>query len=837
MSCSGRRGAPVCSVSLRFLNPDSPKRERPGIGRGGDIRPSDAIGNSPSRTQSSYLRNRPTNPPGLSSVGDGHRFPLGDTGWSIWRSAVLRSTGFPASGLDRFRDGACADAATLHCAGELTFAEFQARYTEGVTACGTEVQVLLRETLFREAVTWQNPGILRAFDGLLSATKRNSDVRRREIAVSRYWQRYVGKCETIGFFGPTLWVSLDPIQTRTRMHPGPTLTARREVFLEPWAVATYGTVLAKERAIRPWLAPAAMPHHVQEGETVRRPGLPPVHLTYDEARVLKLCDGSRQALDVVYSLLKQPSETISDLESGYAIIDDLARRRLLIWDMNLPFGPEAENVLIDRISAISDRTLRKKAFDGLDRLRRAKSSVADAAGNPSQLEDALEALDVTFSEVTSRPARRRHGQTYAGRTLCYEDTTRDLEVVVGRNLLEPLAPALAVVLQSARWLTNELATAYESALHTLFSELRVGTGNISLADMWDAGLDLFWGSGPKPRDEVMGRFASRWAAMLGLDSSGVPRRADFTSGQLLALLPDYFPCERPGWSLARIHSPDLHLCAASSRAIGDGDCEVVLGEMHIAYSTLCNRSATWALSDPLKPLELSVEDYGQPRIVPLLPPRWFRDSGRLLEIDHVPSDVQLGVMRVGGADLTRVIPTSCIGVVMSDDKLVGVMPDGSAFRLLEYFGVFLSMLSANALREVVDRAHFPRVTVDRLVVFREAWQLTSEQIRSLLAEESEAGRYAAFRRLAMELDLPDRFFIKVSTEAKPLYVDLRSPLYVASCCSMVRAGWQSARDELSVGIVEMLPTPEQAWVPDSDGRRYFGELRTQVTDPARPLPL
>jgi hypothetical protein len=32
-------------------------------------------------------------------------------------------------------------------------------------------------------------------------------------------------------------------------------------------------------------------------------------------------------------------------------------------------------------------------------------------------------------------------------------------------------------------------------------------------------------------------------------------------------------------------------------------------------------------------------------------------------------------------------------------------------------------------------------------------------------------------------------------------------------------------------ITEMLPTPEQAWVPDRAGRRYVSELRLQVVDP------
>jgi hypothetical protein len=34
-----------------------------------------------------------------------------------------------------------------------------------------------------------------------------------------------------------------------------------------------------------------------------------------------------------------------------------------------------------------------------------------------------------------------------------------------------------------------------------------------------------------------------------------------------------------------------------------------------------------------------------------------------------------------------------------------------------------------------------------------------------------------------------------------------------------------------VTITELLPTPEQAWVPDAAGRRYYSELRLHVRDP------
>ncbi|MEE3922333.1 lantibiotic dehydratase [Micromonospora sp. BRA006-A] len=70
---------------------------------------------------------------------------------------------------------------------------------------------LAADPLLREAVTWQNPDMLIALDGLLRTDPqvRNARRRKRELSLLRYWQRYCGKAETIGFFGPVCWGTFD----------------------------------------------------------------------------------------------------------------------------------------------------------------------------------------------------------------------------------------------------------------------------------------------------------------------------------------------------------------------------------------------------------------------------------------------------------------------------------------------------------------------------------------------------------------------------------------------------------------------------------------------------
>jgi hypothetical protein len=74
-------------------------------------------------------------------------------------------------------------------------------------------------------------------------------------------------------------------------------------------------------------------------------------------------------------------------------------------------------------------------------------------------------------------------------------------------------------------------------------------------------------------------------------------------------------------------------------------------------------------------------------------------------------------------------------------------------------------------------------------------------------------------------------FVKIGTETKPFYVDFTSPVYSSSLCTMLRGGRRAGGDEVPVVVTEMLPTPDQAWLPDSAGRRYFSELRLHARDP------
>jgi surfactin synthase thioesterase subunit len=777
-----------------------------------------------------------------------HRIPLG--GWSVWRDAVLRTTGFPADALDVFTAPACAQAADAYLDGSGDEQTFDKHYAEA-TGTGTErARAIAADARFREAVTWQNPGMLGTLDALVSGSskKKPSVIRRREMMVARYWQRYCAKNETVGFFGPVCWVRVDDAAPATvTARPGPELLRQRKVFFESWALQAYGQTLATDSRVRPWLRPVLQPY-VSLGEgRAYHPPRPPAPLSKPELTALRACDGTRTAMNVVGDL-GLPKES-----DGYLLLDRLVERGLLRWDADLPLTPSAEPLLADRIRAIEDTEARARALAGLDRLRAARDGAAAAAGDPEALRHALAFVDHEFTALTGQPPSRRHGQTYAARRLCYEDTARDLDVVFGPALLEELKGPLDLLLRAARWLCAELADVYSRALGELYGELcDEGADDhteVNLAELWFLAQGMLFGSGPRPVDAVTQAFQKRWAALFGLDGDDDSRRDTrelrLRAVELDAPVAEAFPDRAVRWSAGRLHSPDLQICASSVEAVNRGDFTVVLGEMHAAWPTF--DTSVFVPFHPRRDelVDALAADLGPARVHPLFPPDWPRVHGRVASCLAGPTDVQLGIGPAPGADRSRLIPACELVVRPGPEGTLVVGPPhrraGGAqpasptkaattgWPLIEVFSGLLAMHAVDAFKLLATRRHTPRITVDKLVISRETWR-TTVAATGLATVTTDRARFLAARRWRAALGLPERVFVKLGTETKPCYVDFRSPLYVLSLCALIRAAHGAGGAEVDVVVTEMLPTPDQAWVPDANNLRYFSELRIQVSD-------
>jgi surfactin synthase thioesterase subunit len=758
----------------------------------------------------------------------GHRVPLGGTGWSVWRDALLRSAGFPADGLTALSAPAAAAGADAFLHGDEN--AFEADFAAALEANAATVLEIAADPLVREAVTWQNPNALYALEGLVAAgpnAPRNVRRRDREKAVLKYWQRYCGKNETVGFFGPSCWVTVDGESDRAaEISPGLGLTRRRWVVFEAWALHAYAEAVGADLAVRRWWPPVLAAHLTIEGRLVHRPGRPPLTLSPAQAALLAACDGKQPAVAVV----ADPALGLRREEDGYTVLANLVERGLVTWDAGLPNTSAAESVLRHRIAGIGDDLARAAVSAGLDRLCAARDAVAAAAGNSDALRAALSTLDAVFTELTGETPRRRAGQAYAGRTLCYEDSARDLDLTFGRPLLDAVAGPLDLLLRAARWMSEELARAYGRALRELYAELRAdaGDGPVRLSELWFLAQGLFWSDrGDRPVDAVAEEFARRWTEVFDLTDNDGP--VETTTDALATRVDQAFPARPSTWSMARLHSPDLQICAAGPEALARGEFVVVLGELHAAWASFDCDVFTPAHPDPERLRAALTEDLGPRRVRPLYPLDWPRRTSRVAESLAGPTDVRLAFAPAPGAGPERVLATTALEVSEVDDELVAVDTAGRRWPLVEVFSQLVAVHAVDAFKLTTPAPHTPRITVDRLVVGRETWRTTAGAT-GLAGPTGERERYLAVRRWRLDLGLPEAVFVKLGTETKPYFADLTSPHFAALLCTTVRTAVAEGGPDVPVVVSELLPGPDQAWVPDAAGRRYVSELRLHIVD-------
>ncbi len=780
------------------------------------------------------------------TAGTAHLVRIPGTDWQVWRTALLRTTGFGVDGLDLLAAPTCAASADAHLDDAETRDAFVEAYTAAAHECGRVACEIAADPRFREAITWQNTNALYALDGLVKGGpdgRRNAKRRIREEVVARYWQRYCAKNETIGFFGPIDWVTLDPEAPPVTLRTGPGVVRDRFVFFEYRAVAAYAEVLATDPVVRPWLPVGLAPQLTIAGRQVRRPTQAPLPLSKVEAAVLARCDGQRSAVEVARDACADPALGLRKEADVYLVLDRMVEQQVLHWGLDLPQHPRAEQVLAAGIDAIADDAARKLARSGFDRLVAARDAVAAAAGDPIALAAALARLDEEFVAVTGGETRHRSGQMYAGRALCYEDTTRDLDVVFGGAVLDAIAEPMAVLLQAARWLTAALADVYTGALRELYADLAADLPatastdptrephGVPLGELWFLAQGMLFGGGERPVDGVAAEFARRWAGLFGLDRL-VPGQSRLTvsAAELAAQVDEVFPADRPGWSAARTHSPDLHICAPDVDAVGRGEFTVVMGEMHTAWPTFDNSAFLPGHPAPEELRDALAADRGPGQVLPLFPVDWPRYTGRVCRALDNDTDVDLAFVAAPGADRSRLLPVTAAIVVETDGDLWASVPDGRRWPLIEVFAGLVAMHAVDGFKLVAAAGHCPRITIDRLVVARETWRTTVGGT-GLADKAPHPDRYLTARRWRRSLGLPERVYVKIGTETKPCYVDFSSPLYVGSLAAMLRAAHLSGGPDVPVVVSEMLPDPDDAWVPDGTGQRYFSELRLQFRDP------
>jgi Lantibiotic dehydratase, N terminus len=721
--------------------------------------------------------------------------------------------------------------------------EFRKEFASSAVAASLAIRELAQEARFREAITWQNRGlldsalapILRRPPGDAQATSKH---RQKEQLIASYLQRYCVKNDTIGFFGPVGWAELNPSTEGVSVRPGPTLLAARNLYFEVWCIEALSDAFGKGGSLDPWLAPRRMSFIGFDHDQLRFPHSFPIKISAQEAAALKLCSGDLKAKDIAALLVAQPELGFKSDRDVYKVLARLRDKGLVAWHLEVPIELYPEQFLEHILNGVEANNVRLSALESLMQLRTAFQDVQRAAGDTVALDNALGNLETTFSRLTGAPANRSAGQMYAGRTLVYEDCRRDVEVELGLAIQQAIEKPLSLLLTSARWFTYQTAQIYNGIFKDIYAELSEAAGSpvVDFVSFWYRARPRLLADGASIFENLQEELQERWWSILRPPPE--ERSVTYSSDRLRPDVLSVFAAPGPGWQSARYHSPDLLIAAPSLDAIRKGDWEPVLGELHIGVNTLSSRLFMAQHRRPQELKEAIGHDLPGPRLSCSIPKSyWPNQSSRLMFDLVTPRDYRLEFMPGAfGVPGSRTFPIGDLVVEECAGELfIGPRAGEPKFELIEAFADFLTLLVSTRFKLLRHCRHLPRIYMDRLVVCREAWCFPASEL-SFAGEKDEARRFIEARRWAQDHAMPRFVFIKAPVEVKPFYVDFESPVFVSIFAKVVRRTREMGRADQTIAVTEMLPGVDEVWLPDNENNLYANELRVVAVDRMRDSP-
>lgn len=744
---------------------------------------------------------------------DTNRVELGRS-WSLWPLSALRSAGLPAHRVLELSGKSD---------GNFLSAEELARATERIAG----------DPWFQEALLWQNAHIveewLAGYDASVELRKKPSTVKAKQNSIARYLQRYATKNDTIGFFGPVGWATIDPGFPGALAQRGRGEEIRRRSFFEPWAVDTLARQWERDSELRMLLCPRV----VLSGRLVDQVFFLPhgieVGLSCAEAAVLALCDGRTPPLAIAQRLQQDFSPAsrwrVADVVT---LLDRLVGYGAVRWGLTPAFGEQMDERLAEQLAAVLDPSTRQRYLARLERLRDCRREVDRCAGDVPGLRKALRALAECFHELTGQAAELRKDESFDSRNLLWLDVLGDWDTTVGAEALSTLRRPLSLLLDVCRWVTWHLAAGIRQ------QALQLVRAAADRSVPFDAMLELLrpetTGKPGCVLEHLIGQMQAKVDALIPFDPAS--RRVQLSAEDVTDAWADAFTAPGPGWESARVHNPDVMLAAPSVAAANAGQYYWVLGEVHVAINPLDFRIFTLHQREPgliEKMIEAEAPDV---RYLPAFSPQWGRLTPRsypppavvvpgkyvywtIWEEDLLPADAE----RVPGVDL-RVHADGDEPVVVDEQR-------GIRAPLVEFIGEFMTLLAVSAFQPFRARPHVPRITIDRLVVHRETWRIPAADLLGGLPKHEREHHVAG--RLTT-LGVPRFFFVRLPGEPKPIFIDLRSSPLLRNFLRLLR---QEPNASGAVIVQEMLPDFGELWLADQDERRFTSEFRLIAVDERR----
>jgi hypothetical protein len=373
--------------------------------------------------------------------------------------------------------------------------------------------------------------------------------------------------------------------------------------------------------------------------------------------------------------------------------------------------------------------------------------------------------------------------------------------------------------------------AYRKIFREVYEELARQTGSriVDASTFWYRVSPIIY-SKETVGLKLLPEFQRRWEEILNIPEDR--SRVHYTTEELRERVEAAFEAPGAGWPTGRYHSPDVMIAAPSVEALGRGDFELVMGELHLGTNTL--RGSLFVAQHPRQEdiFEAARCDLGENSIRVAPPKNWPGWTARTTPTLFPPQNYRLMVTHDSCCEAeSRALPIGSLVIEEEGGELYLRTRDGQArFVGIEAFADAFSGQSVNYFKPLRPRKHRPRITVGRLVIARESWAFSPSEF-DFAYEKDDAERFLAARRWALAQNMPRFVFVKSPVEVKPFYVDFDSPIYVDIFAKVVRRTKESEHAESLITISEMHPVHEQSWLPDAEDQRFTSEFRIIALDP------